>query len=114
MNAIRGDPEQCYLNLADKPRVWVRMGPPTKQNRIRDELAELWRRAAFNALVGNTDDHHLNTGFLCQAIADGRPIWGRSPAFGITPNAMVADPDGPNLTMATGADGLSGQGCSGY
>ena len=64
LDAVRGDPERSYLNLADKLRTWVRMGPRSMQARIVDELAELWRRMAFNALVGNTDDHHLNTGLL--------------------------------------------------
>lgn len=108
MDSVRGDPERSYLNLADKLRTWVRVGPAGLQGRIGDELAELWRRIAFNALVGNTDDHHLNTGFLCSGVADGKPVWGLSPAFDITPNSTTAFPDGPPLAMATGVDGLSG------
>lgn len=65
---------------------------------------------AFNALVGNTDDHHLNTGLLCSGVADGRPIWGLSPAFDITPNSATAHPEGPSLAMSPGVDGLSGTG----
>ncbi|MFG6416979.1 hypothetical protein ACG02S_24070 [Roseateles sp. DC23W] len=43
-------------------------------------------------------------------VADGRPIRGWSIAFGITPDEMVAYPDGPILAMTTSADGLSGTG----
>lgn len=110
LEAVRGDPERSYLNLADQMRTWVRIGPASLQGRIVDELEELWRRLAFNALVGNTDDHHLNTGLLCSGAVDGKPVWGLSPAFDITPNSSTAYPDGPNLAMATGIDGLSGTG----
>lgn len=110
LDAIRGDPERSYLNLADRMRSWVRIGPASLQGRIAEELTELWRRMAFNALVGNTDDHHLNTGLLCSGAVDGKPVWGLSPAFDITPNASMAYSDGPNLAMATGIDGLSGTG----
>lgn len=61
---------------------------------------------AFNALVGNVDDHPLNHGVLHEgSSALG---WRLSPAFDITP-ALVTLPgrpeDGPLLSMATGVDG---------
>jgi serine/threonine-protein kinase HipA len=108
LDAVRGDPERSYLALADRLRVWARAGPTAEQERLGDELAELWRRVAFNALVGNTDDHAFNTGLLCHDVVDGRPVWGLSPAFDITPNISRPQEDGPNLAMATGIDGLSG------
>lgn len=108
LDAVRGDPERSYLALADRLRNWAGAGPTAAQERLGDELAELWRRVAFNALVGNTDDHAFNTGLLCHAVVDSRPVWGLSPAFDITPNISSPQEDGPNLAMATGVDGLSG------
>lgn len=68
---------------------------------------------AFNALVGNTDDHALNTGLLLDRVVEGddRLAWGLAPAFDITP-AMAGLPrdieEGPNLSLATGTDGRWG------
>jgi len=45
------------------------------------DLSELFRRAAFNAAIHNTDDHLRNHGFLA---ADG--AWRLSPAFDMNPN----------------------------
>lgn len=108
LDVVRGDPERSYLALAARLRIWAGAGPMAAQERLSDELAELWRRVAFNALVGNTDDHAFNTGLLCHDVVDGRPVWGLSPAFDITPNISSPQEDGPNLAMATGVDGLSG------
>jgi len=66
----------------------------------------LWRRMAFNALVGNTDDHPLNHGLLHDGNAQRG--WHLAPAFDITPvMSAVSHPlaEGPVLSMATGADG---------
>lgn len=49
--------------------------------RIARDLAELFRRALFNLLVGNRDDHLRNHGFLRSG--DG---WALAPAFDINPN----------------------------
>lgn len=43
-------------------------------------LAELWRRAAFGALVGNLDDHLRNHGFLRRGTD-----WRLAPAFDVNP-----------------------------
>lgn len=98
-SATRGDPARSYLNLADRLRVWMRGRP-----QLPAHLALLWRRMAFNALVGNVDDHPLNHGLL----HDGQG-WGLAPAFDITPaltRAVDASPgEGVILLMATGADG---------
>lgn len=86
-----GDPARSYLVLADMLRRWGGTNPA-----LADDLAELWRRMAFNALVGNADDHPRNHGFYRQ---DG--AWCLSPAFDITPL--------PNyrgvLRLAVGVDG---------
>ena len=48
---------------------------------IMGDLTELYRRAIFNVLVGNRDDHLRNHGFL-----RGPKGWRLSPAFDINPN----------------------------
>jgi len=108
LDAIRGDSRRSYLNLGDQLRVW---------GRGRDDLSallcELWRRMAFNALVGNVDDHPLNHGLLHDGSAQRG--WRLAPAFDITP-AMSAAPqplaDGPGLSMATSADGSARTGAA--
>ena len=45
------------------------------------DLTELWKRIVFTILVGNTDDHLKNHGFLY--VRDG--LWQLSPAFDINP-----------------------------
>lgn len=99
--ATRGDQRRSYLYLADRMRVWCRGAP-----QLNAQLRELWCRMAFNALVGNTDDHPRNHGLLFK---DG--AWGLSPAFDITP-IWRRPHDSPNawpsLAMATLDDGGSG------
>ena len=81
--------------------------------RLGEQLKALWKRMVFNALVGNTDDHALNTGLIFEPVAGNseRSAWGLSPAFDITPD-MVSAPqkmeEGPPLSLATGTDGQSG------
>lgn len=48
---------------------------------IAGDLAELYRRAIFNVLVGNRDDHLRNHGFL-----RGAKGWRLAPAFDVNPN----------------------------
>lgn len=110
LDATRGDPERSYLALADRLRIWARhtatARTPDHAERLHTQLAELWKRMAFNALVGNTDDHASNTGLLYD-----HRVWGLSPAFDITPN-LTSPPqpmeEGPLLLLATGTDGRSG------
>ena len=59
-----------YLEIADKMRKFGMSG----------QLAEFFRRMAFNMLCRNTDDHPRNHGFLYQ---DGS--FSLSPAFDVTP-----------------------------
>jgi serine/threonine-protein kinase HipA len=113
LDSVRGDPERSYLGLADRLRIWTRGGAEDDQARLGEQLVELWKRLAFNALVGNTDDHALNTGLLFDHVAEGsdRMAWGLSPAFDITPNMLSLPPkieEGPHLALATGTDGGSG------
>ncbi len=50
------------------------------------ELAQLFRRAAFNVAVGNRDDHLRNHGFLL-----GETGWRLDPAFDVNPNVDKAE-----------------------
>lgn len=113
LDSVKGAPERSYLGLADRLRIWTHDGTPDQRERLGEQLAEWWKRMAFNALVGNTDDHALNTGLLFDPVAadSDRRAWGLSPAFDITPNLAGPLPDieqGPNLSLATGTDGRSG------
>ncbi|HUG26421.1 type II toxin-antitoxin system HipA family toxin [Piscinibacter sp.] len=74
-----------YTNLARQMRVWERT--PS------EDIRELFRRIAFNCLVGNTDDHDCNTGFL----ADVHGFFSLSPAFDLT-----ARPATPRMFLAMG------------
>jgi serine/threonine-protein kinase HipA len=70
-----GDGEQgSYLDIAD---VIERHSPSAG-----GDLAQLWRRIAFSILIGNTDDHLRNHGFLRTSTAG----WSLSPAFDLNPD----------------------------
>jgi serine/threonine-protein kinase HipA len=100
--ATPGDPRRSYLVLADRLRRWAHRSP-----HLAEDLRELWQRMAYNALVGNTDDHPRNHALL----HDGQ-TWRLSPAFDITPihqgqNPNMADsnqPPGVVLALSTGMD----------
>lgn len=93
LDAVKGDPKRSYLGLADEMRLWCQGSP-----RLEADLQELWRRMAFNALVGNADDHPRNHGLLFQ-----QGHWRLAPAFDITPLADFRN----GLSLATGVDGSS-------
>lgn len=71
---LPADPSRCYPVLADKMRRWIR----DEHHRDKD-LAELWRRMAYNALVGNKDDHPRNHGLLHDGSG-----WRLSPLYDVT------------------------------
>jgi serine/threonine-protein kinase HipA len=64
-----------YLDLAE---VLANHGAASH---IEADLAQLFRRAVFNVLVSNTDDHLRNHGFLRT-----RQGWRLAPAFDLNPN----------------------------
>lgn len=101
LDAVRGDPRRSYLNFGDALRVWAR-----GRDDLGEQLRELWQRMAFNALVGNIDDHPLNHGLLHDGSLQRG--WRLAPAFDITPamsKAARASDEEPVLSMATSADG---------
>lgn len=51
------------------------------RGRIAADLEQLFRRAVFNVLVGNRDDHLRNHGFLRETTG-----WRLSPAFDVNPS----------------------------
>jgi len=67
-------------------------------SQIAAQLEQLFRRALFNVLIGNRDDHLRNHGFLRQGNG-----WVLSPAFDVNPNP---DQDHHVLTF-DGANGSS-------
>ena len=68
--AQRDNPNRTYIGLAMNASRWG----------VMEHHAELWRRMAFNVLIGNGDDHPRNHGFL--RTHDG---WRMSPAYDIAP-----------------------------
>ena len=86
LEAVDGD-TRSYLEIADA--VSDRSPHATK------DLAQLWRRMAFNVLISNTDDHLRNHGFLYA----GSGAWRLSPAFDLNP-----DPDPGSKYLATAID----------
>jgi serine/threonine-protein kinase HipA len=102
--AVRGDVRRSYLVFADNMRKWIGKGEA-----LQADLRELWKRMAFNALVGNHDDHPRNHGLIYDECG-----WRLSKEFDITPLqtfskalAMGITPEGittcsvENLLLAT-------------
>lgn len=71
--ADNDDELHSYQEIADALR---RHGALPQQ-----DLAQLWRRAVFNVLISNTDDHLRNHGFLYT----GPEGWRLSPAYDLNP-----------------------------
>lgn len=79
------DPEPAaYVELA---QIIQTQGVP---HRIEADLHELFRRAVFNVLISNTDDHLRNHGFI--VTGQGLAL---APAFDVNPN-----PDAPEHALA--------------
>jgi serine/threonine-protein kinase HipA len=69
------DGEQgSYLDIADA----IERHSPNATS----DLSQMWRRIAFSVLIGNTDDHLRNHGFLRTSTAG----WALSPAFDLNPD----------------------------
>ncbi|GAB6096129.1 type II toxin-antitoxin system HipA family toxin [Desulfatiferula olefinivorans] len=70
-------------------------------DRLRSDLAELFRRMVFNILCNNSDDHLRNHGFL-YVPGTG---WTLSPAFDIVPQPDMGPGERRTLTLGVGKDG---------
>jgi serine/threonine-protein kinase HipA len=77
-----------YLLLADELR--------RRSLRPAEDLAELFRRMAFNALISNTDDHPRN-----HALVAPTEKWELSPAYDLTPNPLISQ-EKRDLAMTCG------------
>lgn len=77
-----------YLLLADELR--RRSAHPSQ------DLEELFRRMAFNALISNTDDHPRNHALIAPTTQ-----WELSPAYDLTPNPLTS-PEKRDLAMTCG------------
>jgi serine/threonine-protein kinase HipA len=75
--ASDGEEGHSYLDVAE---FLVREGA-----RPDEDLAELWSRIVFSRLVGNSDDHLRNHGFILE-----RGGWRLSPMFDVNPNPDAA------------------------
>lgn len=67
--------------------------------RVKDDLAQLWRRIIFNICTSNTDDHLRNHGFLLTSGG-----WILSPAFDLNP---VENSYGLKLNISESDNSLS-------
>jgi serine/threonine-protein kinase HipA len=77
-----------YLLLADELR--------RRSARPAEDVHELFRRMAFNALISNTDDHPRNHALL--ALTEK---WELSPAYDLTPNPLLSQ-EKRDLAMTCG------------
>lgn len=83
---------------------------------IKDTLQELFRRMVFNVLIGNTDDHGKNHGFLM----DDQGRWRLAPAFDLLPTlgadmryqALGIGPAGRERSLANALAGAGRMGLS--
>lgn len=90
----RGERQRSYVALAHELQRWCGLADVD----TRELRRELWRRMAFNAICGNSDDHPRNHGLLFR---NGR--WRLSEAFDIAPYITFAG----TLAMAITRDGSS-------
>ncbi len=74
------DPEATYLDLAE---FIANQGAP---DRIAEDLEQLFRRVAFNVLIGNRDDHLRNHAFIREKNG-----WQLAPAYDVNPNPSKAE-----------------------
>ena len=91
---VRGDRLRSYPGFAHELRRWS--GAAGQD--VVPMQRELWRRMAFNALIGNGDDHPRNHAVLHR---DG--AWGLSPAYDLVPHPQ----HGGTLAMAMNRDGAA-------
>jgi len=79
LGAADGEDGHCYLEIA----AWLAQNGAAPE----EDLRELWGRMVFSELVGNTDDHLRNHGFLLSEQG-----WRLSPMFDVNPNPDGGEP----------------------
>ena len=79
-NRSRARPQQDVLTWASYPGI-VQLMQHGLSASPKEDAVELFRRMVFNIVIGNSDDHGRNHGFLMAA--DG--TWRRSEAFDVVP-----------------------------
>jgi len=89
---VRGDRVRSYPGFAHELRRWCAAAGVD----IVSMQRELWRRMAFNALIGNGDDHPRN-----HAVLHRNGHWSLSPAYDVVPHPAHAG----TLAMAMTRDG---------
>ena len=80
MGQVEASQHYSFLDFAKKIKDWV----PSEY--YQPTLEQLWRRIAFNALIGNTDDHARN-----HALIKTDGAWELSPAYDILPTKHKLD-----------------------
>jgi serine/threonine-protein kinase HipA len=75
-----GDGDASYLDLAEF------IADQGAAGHIQEDLEQLFRRVAFNVMVGNRDDHLRNHGFIREPSG-----WRISPAYDMNPNPTRAE-----------------------
>jgi serine/threonine-protein kinase HipA len=78
MTLLRADDGQQSHSYQDLAAFIAQHGAAGK---IKEDLEQLFRRAAFNIMVSNRDDHLRNHGFIREATG-----WRLSPAYDMNPN----------------------------
>ena len=73
LGAIDGEEDHSYLEIAE----WLSQNSAAPE----EDLKELWRRMVFSYIIGNTDDHLRNHGFLLTPKG-----WRLAPMFDVNPN----------------------------
>src|SRR3546814_2718620 len=66
---------------------------------VKADARELFRRMAFNVLIGNTDDHGRNHSFLMNRAGE----WSLAPAFDLLPTL----PGGDRQALGVGPRGAA-------
>ncbi len=87
--------DHSYTDLAETIR---KFSPDAKK-----DLHEIWRRAVFNILVTNVDDHLRNQGFLYSGFNQ----WRLAPAFDVNPfpdkerelKTWLSEDSGPSMSI---------------
>jgi serine/threonine-protein kinase HipA len=99
MTLLRADDGQQSHSYQDLAAFIAQHGAAGK---IKADLAQLFRRAAFNIVVSNRDDHLRNHGFIREATG-----WRLSPAYDMNPNpekyehALAIAPNDPRPSIGT-------------